>query len=114
MKVLLEHLIDKCLTQNNVKHNYQQRTVDVTVELSAGMVHALVSLTMSTFWLLICLTKEPALSGYRYSNGNALLSSLIQSKSDAVHCPISTTKSGKSKIFLNLLNVYLSCLLPIK
>jgi hypothetical protein len=26
----------------------------------------------STFWLLICLMKEPALNGYRYSNGNAM------------------------------------------
>jgi hypothetical protein len=62
MKVLLEHLIDECLTQNDEKHNHQRRAqqvedseVDVTIELSE---RALVNLATSTFWLLICLMKE--------------------------------------------------------
>jgi hypothetical protein len=49
---------------------YPDFKVDVTTELSARMVCALVSLAMLTVWC--CLTTESALSGYRYSAGNAM------------------------------------------
>jgi hypothetical protein len=46
--------------------------VNVIIELSVGMGHGMVNLAMSTFWLLICFMKKPALSGCRQSNGNAM------------------------------------------
>jgi hypothetical protein len=46
--------------------------VNVNIEVSMETMHALISLPMLMCWLLMCLTKESALGGYRYRARNAL------------------------------------------